>query len=154
MLGKILSGAVIAACLALPALAQSTVRPVIFAAGSTGTAVTGRITGHDTADFTLLAEAGQHMTIRMNTDSSSAYFNIYAPGTTPETAAAIFTGSSQGLLAELTLPASGTYLIRAYQMASAAAENRTAQFALTIDIAGRRAQSGDVAGALNSEPDF
>ena len=154
MFARFLCSAALSACLALPVLAESTTRPVIFAAGATGTAVTGQVTGRDTADFTLTAEAGQIMNVRMNADNSSAYFNIYAPGDVPGESQALFIGSTSGSTANLTLPASGTYLIRTYLMASAGRENEAARFSLTFDVAGRKPQSNDVANALNSEPDY
>ena len=154
MFARFLCSAALSACLALPVLAESTTQPVIFAAGATGTAVTGQVTGRDTADFTLTAEAGQVMNVRMNADNTSAYFNIYAPGAVPGESQALFIGSTSGSTANLTLPASGTYLIRTYLMASAGRENETARFSLTFDVAGRKPQSNDVANALNSEPDY
>lgn len=154
MFARLLCSAALSACLALPVMAESTIRPVVFAAGSTGTAVSGQITGRDTADFTLIAEAGQHMNVRLSTDNTSAYFNIYAPGDVPGESQALFIGSISGAVADLTLPASGTYLIRTYLMASAGRENETARFSLTFDVAGRQRQSGDVTNALNSEPDY
>lgn len=154
MFARLLCSAALSACLALPVMAESTTQPVIFAAGATGTAVTGQVTGRDTADFTLTAEAGQVMNVRMNADNSSAYFNIYAPGDVPGQSQALFIGSTSGSTANLTLPASGTYLIRAYLMASAGRENESARFSLTFDVTGRKPQSSDVANALNSEPDY
>ncbi|WBU60810.1 SH3 domain-containing protein [Paracoccus albus] len=154
MFGRILCSAALAACLALPVAAESTTQPVIFAVGATGTAVSGQVVGRDTADFTLVAEAGQRMTVRMNTDNPSAYFNIYAPGDVPGESQAIYIGSTSGLSADLTLPESGTYLIRTYLMPSAGRENEAARFSLTIDVAGRTPQSNDVANSLNAEPDY
>ena len=153
MLGKLISSAAIATCLALPVLAESTTQPVAFTAGATGTAVTGQIVGADTADFTLTANAGQRMTVRMNADNPAAQFEIYAPGATLGQSPALFSSSSAGMSADLVLPASGTYVIRS-ALAQAAQAGGTARFSLTIDVAGRQAQSDDVANSLNAAPDF
>lgn len=154
MFGKLLCSAAVALCLGMPAMAESTTQPVKFAAGATGTAVSGQISGRDYADFTLTADAGQKMNVRMTADNPSAYFNIHAPGDVPGESQALFIGSTSGMTADLTLPESGTYLIRTYLMPSAGRENQTARFSLTIDVAGRQAQSSDVTNALNSEPDY
>ena len=154
MFARFLCSAALSACLALPVLAESTTRPVIFAAGSTGTAVTGQVMGADTADFTLTAEAGQRMNVRMNADKATAIFDIYAPGAVPGQSQALFSSATSGQTADLSLPTSGVYVIRTYLQPAAAQLNETARFSLTFDIAGRRAQSGDVAGALNAAPDY
>ncbi len=136
MLGKMLCSAALAVVLAAPVRAESTTTPVTFGDGATGTAVTGQVAGRDTADFTLAASAGQKMSVQMITNNPSSYFNIYAPGATPGSSDALFIGSTSGLEASLTLPATGTYLIRTYLMPSAGRENETARFSLTIDVGG------------------
>ncbi len=173
MLGKMLRSAALAAVLAAPVWAESTTTPVHFGDGATGTAVTGQVAGRDTADFTLAASAGQKMSVQMITNNPSSYFNIYAPGDVPGESQALFIGSTSGLEASLTLPATGTYLIRTYLMPSAGRENETARFSLTIDVGGTPqkaptaapatatpaasttpAPSGDVADSLSGGPDY
>ena len=171
MLGKMLRSAALAAVLAAPVWAESTTTPVHFGDGATGTAVTGQVAGRDTADFTLAASAGQKLSVQMITNNPSSYFNIYAPGDVPGESQALFIGSTSGLEAGLTLPATGTYLIRTYLMPSAGRENETARFSLTIDVGGTPqkaptaapaapaasttpAPSGDVADSLSGGPDY
>ncbi|MFV0410625.1 MAG: SH3 domain-containing protein [Paracoccus sp. (in: a-proteobacteria)] len=150
MLGKLICCTALALSLAVPALAESTSQPLIFASGATGTATSGQIAGQDTADYTLEGEAGHVLTVKMSTDNPSSYFNIYAPGDTPEASQAMFIGSTSGHSAELTLPSSGTYLIRTYLMPGAGRDGETARFSLTVDIIGRAPQSSDMTDSLNS----
>ena len=171
MLGKMLRSAALAAVLAAPVWAESTTTAVHFGDGATGTAVTGQVAGRDTADFTVAASAGQKMSVQMITNNPSSYFNIYAPGDVPGESPALFIGSTSGLDASLTLPATGTYLIRAYLMPSAGRENETARFSLTIDVGGTPqkaptaapaatattstpAATKDVADSLSGGPDY
>ncbi|NHF74737.1 SH3 domain-containing protein [Paracoccus xiamenensis] len=152
MLGKMLRSAALAAVLAAPVWAESTTTPVHFGDGATGTAVTGQIAGRDTADFTVAASAGQKMSVQMITNNPSSYFNIYAPGDVPGESQALFIGSTSGLEAGITLPATGTYLIRTYLMANAGRENETARFSLTIDVGGTPQKAPTAAPAATPQP--
>lgn len=167
MLGKMLCSAALAVVLAAPVRAESTTTAVHFGDGATGTAVTGQVAGRDNADFTVAASAGQKMSVQMITNNPSSYFNIYAPGDVPGQSQALFIGSTSGLQASITLPATGTYLIRTYLMPSAGRQNETARFSLTIDVGGTPQQAptaapastapapaGDVADSLSGGPDY
>ncbi|MFD1797684.1 SH3 domain-containing protein [Paracoccus aurantiacus] len=136
MFGKLLCSAAIVAALSSPVWAESTTTPITFAAGTTGTAVTGQVTGRDTADFTVEAKEGQRLRVEMISNHPSSYFNVYAPGATPGSSQALFIGSTSGMTADLTLPAGGTYLIRTYLMPSAGRRDESARFSLTVDVAG------------------
>lgn len=102
-----------------------------FEAGATGSTVDGRITGYETVDYQLGARAGQGMTASLTTDGGSAYFNLMAPG---EKEVAFFNGSVSGNVFSGTLPESGDYTIRVYQMRSAARRGETAPYTLTVGI--------------------
>jgi heat shock protein HslJ len=104
---------------------------VQFAAGSTGTKLEGRITGYETVDYKLGAKAGQRMIVTMTTDNGANYFNLLAPG---ETEVAFFNGSMNENSFAGTLPESGDYTIRVYQMRSAARRNETATYRLDVEI--------------------
>ena len=93
---------------------------VQFAAGTTGTTIEGRITGYEIVDYKLGAQAGQRMIATMTTDSGANYFNLMAPG---ETEVAFFNGSIGENSFDGSLPESGDYTIRVYQMRSAARRN-------------------------------
>jgi hypothetical protein len=53
----------------------------------------GKVKGYESVDYVLEASKGQHMSVSMNTDNASSYFNILAPG---ESEAAMFIGSTSG----------------------------------------------------------
>ncbi|MFV0293922.1 MAG: SH3 domain-containing protein [Paracoccus sp. (in: a-proteobacteria)] len=122
--------------LAAPALAESTTTPITFPAGTKDTAVAGQVAGQDTTDFTVPANQGQRMVVRMTSDNPSSHFNIYAPENQPGQAQALFVGSTSGREANLTLPATGTYVIRTYLVPDAGPQNPVARFSLTVAIDG------------------
>ena len=95
-------------------------RPVQFAKGKSGTTIRGSITGDQTVDYTLRAAAGQTMTVKLS-GGSSVYHNVLPPGSTGE---ALFVGSRDGSRSMTTLPASGEYTIRLYQMGNAASSGK------------------------------
>jgi len=122
------------ALVAAPSFAQSDIvkRPVQFAKGKTGTTLKGSLTGDQTLDYTLRAAAGQTMTVKLS-GSSSVYHNVMPPGSTGE---ALFVGSRDGNVSTTTLPASGEYTVRVYQMGNAASSGKRSNFTLAVAIAG------------------
>lgn len=116
---------------------------VQFAAGATGTTIEGHISGYEIVDYKLGAQAGQRMVVTMTTDRGANYFNLMAPG---ETEVAFFNGSMDENSFVGSLPSSGDYTIRVYQMRSAARRNETANYELEIEIT-----SPDLAGTSSSE---
>jgi hypothetical protein len=122
------------ALVAAPAFGQSDIvkRPVQFAKGKSGATIQGSLTGDQTVDYTLRAAAGQTMTVKLS-GGSSVNFNVLPPGSTGE---ALFVGSRDGNRSTTTLPASGEYTIRLYQMGNAASSGKRANFTLDVAIAG------------------
>ena len=104
---------------------------VQFDRGTTGTKIEGHITGYETVDYKLGASAGQRMVVTMTTDNGANYFNLLAPG---ETEVAFFNGSMNENSFVGSLPESGDYTIRVYQMRSAARRNETATYRLDVEI--------------------
>jgi hypothetical protein len=119
---------------AVPSFAQSDIvkRPVQFAKGKSGTTIKGSLTGDQSVDYTLRAAAGQTMTVKLS-GGSSVNFNVLPPGSTGE---ALFIGSRDGNRSTTTLPASGEYTIRVYQMGHAASSDKRSNFTLDVAIAG------------------
>jgi hypothetical protein len=119
---------------AAPSFAQSDIvkRPVQFAKGKSGATIKSNLTGDQTVDFTLRAAAGQTMTVKVS-GGSSVYHNVLAPGSTGE---ALFVGSRDGARSSTTLPASGEYIIRVYQMGNASSSGKRSNFTLDVAIAG------------------
>lgn len=111
-------------------------RPVQFAKGKSGTTIRGSITGDQTVDYTLRAAAGQTMTVKLS-GGSSVYHNVLPPGSTGE---ALFVGSRDGSRSMTTLPTSGEYTIRLYQMGHAGSSGQRANFNLDVAIAGKAQQ--------------
>ena len=126
--------AMIATLLAMSAQAADkvTVVPVQFAKGAHSAAVKGTFKGYDSINYTLVAKAGQTMTVNIS-GSSNANFNVYAPGAVPGQAEAMGTGyvdeKWQG-----TLPASGKYTIQVYQMRASARRDEAVPHTLSVSI--------------------
>jgi hypothetical protein len=106
--------------------------PVQFAKGAHSAAVKGTFKGYDSINYTLVAKAGQTMTVSIS-GSSNANFNVFAPGGVPGQAEAMGTGyvneKWQG-----TLPASGKYTIQVYQMRASARRGEAVPHTLSVSI--------------------
>jgi hypothetical protein len=138
---------------ASPVLADTVTRQVSFPAGSTGTTITGVITGDEAVRYMLDARAGQRMSVEMTTTNASAYFNITAPGATE----AVHIGSVAGNSFEGILPAGGSYAVDVYLMRNAARRGETAEFNIAFQITGAGADGEpqpDFADGLMGGPDF
>ena len=130
---SLLGGLVFALLTSLAWSDESRTETLQFAKGATGTAVTSSITGYNTVNYKVTAKAGQQMVVKLSTNHTATYFNVYAPGSGPGDAA-IFIGSTSGGRFATTLPDSGTYTIQVYMMRSAARRNESAEFKLRVDI--------------------
>ena len=130
----------------LTASAQDDIRTetVRFSKGATGTTISDRIAGYEAVDYKIGAGSGQVMTVTLNSDNTSNYFNVVAPG---ETDVAMFVGSVSGNIFQGTLPDSGEYSIRVYLMRNAARRGETANYQLDVAIA---AAGGRVSSETNS----
>jgi hypothetical protein len=153
-----LIAAALTAVLAHPAIAEPIrVEPVVFAAGTESATIRGRITGRETVDYHVGAEAGQPLTVTLETDNRSNYFNVMAPG---ERDVAFFVGSSEGTRFAGRAPLSGFHTVRLYLMRSAARRGETADYTLTVGVEGASAPDldtpvrGDFADGLAGGPDF
>ncbi|WP_237065539.1 hypothetical protein [Microbulbifer guangxiensis] len=104
-----------------------------FPAGSSSTQVSGSIKGYDTVTYQLRAQAGQQMSVVMDTSHSASYFNVFPPGKGPGDAA-VFIGSINGNRFMQALPEDGVYTIQVYMMRSAARREETAEYTLDIAI--------------------
>lgn len=109
---------------------------VHFPAGSSGTTLTGSITGREYFDYVLGARKGQTMNVSLDvgrTDGDGVvYFNILPPGSNGE---AIFVGSmAPDRTASVTLPTSGDYRIRLYLMGNDRDTGKTVSYSLGVSI--------------------
>ncbi|MGQ2908305.1 MAG: hypothetical protein ACT6QU_10140 [Aliihoeflea sp.] len=78
--------------------------------------------------YLLAVNAGQKLSVQLDTSNSSNYFNVTAPGAD----AALYNSSMGGNAASLTIPSTGTYVIDVYLMRNAARRNETARYSLTL----------------------
>ncbi|WP_286719672.1 SH3 domain-containing protein [Devosia sp. 63-57] len=122
----------------LPASAQDArTVDVRFPRGASGTTLSDTIEGYQTIDYRIGVSAGQTMSVQLDTNNSSNYFNISAPGASD----ALFNGSISGNSTNLRLTSSGNYTISVYLMRNAARRNEAADFDLTISVDGSAAQA-------------
>ncbi len=131
---------------------------VSFPAGTTGTTVSGRIKGYDSAEYLVGAGAGQTMRVHMNVDNGASYFNVFAPGAKPGASEAMFIGSTSGSDFEAKLKQDGDYLIQVYIMRSGARRGETANYHLEVSVTGgstaEAAPAPDFADGMSGGPDF
>jgi hypothetical protein len=104
---------------------------VEFARGASSATVQGRIRGYEMVDYLVTARAGQRMTVRFGTRGRFTYFVVRAPGSEEN----LYDGTSGGT-AQLTLPTTGVYRIRVFQMRNAARRGERSTYSLTIAVAG------------------
>ncbi|MGK7754638.1 MULTISPECIES: SH3 domain-containing protein [unclassified Roseovarius] len=134
---------------------------VRFAAGTNGTTISDRITGYETVLYTLGAEAGQRMQVRLEPSNLATYFNVYAPGKGPGDEALANAGMMGEMVPDLNrfdgvLPGSGEYTISVYMMRSAARRAEVSDYELSISIDGATGDTvqNDYADGLQGGPDF
>lgn len=106
--------------------------PVQFAKGAHSAQVKGNFSGYDTVHYTLVAKAGQTMTVTI-AGSSNGNFNVFAPGAIPGQAEAMGSGYV-GEQWQATLPSSGKYLIQVYQMRASARRGEQVPHTLSVSI--------------------
>jgi hypothetical protein len=108
-----------------------------FAPGTTGTTLSGSVTGRGYIAYTLAAEAGQHITIALTTASPSLYFNLYEPGRRPgDEALVIGEMLDRPNLYDGTLPSTGVHTITVFLYRNAARQGKTAAFTLDVAVTG------------------
>jgi hypothetical protein len=106
--------------------------PVVFDPDGSAVTVEGVIEGYHIVDYTLEAEAGATLCVRLQTDHTANYFNVLPPGSEE----AIFIGSVSGGEWTGALPVDGEYRVRVYLMRSAARRNESADYALRLMVGG------------------
>lgn len=79
------------------------------------------------------------MDVQLDTDNSSNYFNITAPGASE----ALFNGSISGNDTSLVVPSSGNYIIDVYLMRNAARRGETADYDLTLYVENSQGRATD-----------
>ncbi len=107
------------------------VERVRFARGASSATVRGRIQGYRMVDYLVNARAGQRMTVRLQTPGRFTYFVVRGP----ESDENLYDATSTERTANLTLPETGDYRIRVFQMRNAARRGEASNYTLTIRIA-------------------
>lgn len=117
-------------------LAQDEVRMerISFERGQSQAKIDGSITGYDSVDYLVGARAGQEMSVLLETDHSSSYFNVIPPD---EENVAVFIGSTSGNQYEGQLDLDGDWKIRVYLMRAAARRDEAANYSLTVSVTGK-----------------
>ncbi len=103
---------------------------VRFARGTSGTTIQDSITGYNSVRYSLRANAGQTVSVRLDTSNASNFFNVSVPGASE----ALFIGSIKGNSTSFVIPSGGDYAIDVYLMRNAARRNETANYTLAIHI--------------------
>jgi hypothetical protein len=147
----------------IPVAAQQDMRSeqVRFAAGTSGTTISDRITGREFVVYKLGAAAGQRMNIRLTADNTATYFNVYEPGKGPGDEALAVGDLTGPMIPDINvfdglLPASGVYSVSVYLYRNAARRGETSNYSLDISIVGDTGTTvkGDYADGLQGGPDF
>jgi hypothetical protein len=131
---------------------------VKFKRGASSTSIADSITGYEAVTYVVGVSAGQRMSVQLDTDNTSNYFNVTAPGASE----ALFNGSINGNTTSFVIPSSGDYKIDVYLMRNAARRGDTASYDLTISVEGKAAASKpapskpapDFADGLAGGPDY
>lgn len=143
-------------------LAQDTrTETVKFKRGASSTSIEDSLTGRESVTYLVGVTAGQRMSVQLDTDNTSNYFNITGPGAS----AALFNGSINGNSTSFVIPSSGDYKVDVYLMRNAARRGETANYDLTISVEGKAAAQApskpapgkpapDFADGLAGGPDF
>jgi hypothetical protein len=145
-LRPLLAGAALLLALAGPGFAQSPrIETVAPAAAAAGTVLEGDLRGDGSAEYLVAAEAGQILSVDLSSPNASLQFNILPQGASE----ALFVGATSGNVADVPVPATGTYVVQVYLMRNAARRGEVARYALGIGLAG-----ADLADSLAGGPDW
>jgi hypothetical protein len=119
------------ATLAAPAAARESARVLYVPTGTAPTKAAGTITGKNDALYRITAKAGQQLSVNIWSDRTTTYFNIERP----DGGEALFVGQNAVEPSfDQPLPATGSYLIRVYQMGAAASENKRTKYELVLRL--------------------
>jgi hypothetical protein len=130
------------AAIGAPAVAQDAprVERVEFAGGTSGATIRGRIKDYEVVRYVLGAQAGQRMTVALNTSNTYTYFNVIQPS--QPNGLALATSEEAGanpMVPALNwfvgvLPENGDYGIEVWMCRAAARRADVAEFALDVAI--------------------
>ena len=132
--------------MASPALSQTVFRQTVSAKqAEAGVVLSGRILGDGSAEYAITGAAGQILSADLLSPNGALAFNVAREGARE----ALFRGAEAGSVADITLPASGRYVVQVYLMRSAARRGESATYTLGVGLAGP-----DFADGLGGGPDW
>ncbi|GAA5786706.1 hypothetical protein [Chitiniphilus shinanonensis] len=119
------------AALSLPLHAADGIhsQTVRFAAGTSSAQYQQTLTGHEVRAYVLRARQGQVLVVGLR-GPGSTNFNVLDAGDDT----ALFNGALDGPDARVTLPRTGLYTVRVYQMGQAKSARRTTRYQLNIAV--------------------
>jgi len=117
----------------VPAHASAGRTEVQIVSGMSSIDHSGQIKGYAVRDYDVRATGGQRMTITLQSNNRSTFFNVTREGV-PE---ALFIGSTGGRHFSARLPESGAYRVRVYLMRDAARRNEVADYRLMLEVGGQ-----------------
>jgi len=106
---------------------------VQFAKGKSSAQVRGSVKGDGDAEYTINARAGQTLAVSLKSSNGSLNFNISPAGA----GEAMFIGGTQGVKADVMLPADGSYVVQVYLMRNAARRHESASYTLDMAVTGQ-----------------
>lgn len=109
---------------------------VELAPGATTGVVEGAVTGFDSVQYQVAAQAGQVMTVGLSSDNKSVYFNVYRPGDVPGQSTAVHVGPRSGNDWTARLRASGDYTLQVFLVRAAARRNEAAEYRMEVAVTG------------------
>ncbi|MAM61400.1 MAG: hypothetical protein CMH11_07905 [Maritimibacter sp.] len=107
--------------------------------GWSGVVKEGTIKGRRTITYDVSAERGQTLTVRLYSDNSATYFNVYAPGDGPGDAVLANSSLVSNMVPDVNeftaeLPETGTYRVSVYLFRAAARAGEPSNFSVEFDL--------------------
>lgn len=124
--------AIVLTPMAAPASDNIRTERVQFEARRSTTTIQGVIEGEVVVDYIVAATEGQYLTVTFSSNSKSAYFEVFRPGSDSKPT---FFGPTQGDAHSATLESTGDWRIRVQQLHAAARRGDTAAYTLEIEVA-------------------
>ena len=119
---------------AAASMQQRRMQRVAVSSGATKT-VDGSLNGREIVDYLVSASAGQTLRVELTTGSSSASFDVTAPGAD----SAMFVGATSGSWFSAKLAKAGDYRVRVSLLPAAARRGAPTRFSISFTLGGASA---------------
>ena len=87
---------------------------IALSAAKPSVTVKGSIKGYTSHEYMVSANAGQTLSVRLDAQNKSTYFNVWSPGKKPGQDEALFIGDVSGDVFSQKLAETGDYLVQVY----------------------------------------